>query len=101
MDSIEITINSIGNDINIFIDTINYKTKINDIEKEISKEKLNELIRIIRVWHPIYQNKSNKPDIETFIIKINTNEGTDIIKGEGDFPNNYIEFKNWIGEFYE
>lgn len=101
MKNIEITINSIGNNINIFIDAINYKIKINDKEKNITKEKLNQLIRIIRTWSPVYQNKSSKLDIETFIIKINTNEGTDVIKGEGDFPNNYIEFKNWIGEFYE
>lgn len=101
MNNIEITINSIGNNINLYIDVVNYKIKMNDREKEISKEKLNELIRIIRTWSPIYQNKTNKLDIETFIIKINTNEGTDIIKGMGSFPNNYLELKNWIGEFYE
>ena len=31
----------------------------------------------------------------------NTEEGIDIIKGEGEYPDNYYALKKWIGEFYE
>ena len=100
MNSIEIYINSIGNNLNIYIDTKKNKIKINGQEKEIKEEKKNNLIRIIRTWDNIYKDNNHQIDSETFLININTNEGKDSIKGEGRYPENYSELKDWIGEFY-
>ena len=100
MNSIEIYINNIGNNLIIYIDIEKNKIKINDREKEITEEKLDNLIRIIRTWNNVYENNNSKIDNETFQININTNEGTDRIKGTGGYPENYSEFKDWIGEFY-
>ena len=100
MNSIEIYINSIGNNLNIYIDTKKNKIKINGKEKEITEEKINNLIRIIRTWDNIYKDNNHQIDRETFLININTNEGTDSIKGTGGYPENYSELKDWIGEFY-
>lgn len=101
MNSIEISINNIGNNINVFIDTINNKIIINEKEKSITKEQIDNLIRIIRTWKSVYQNKNNLIDSESFLIKVNTPEGTDTIKGNGEYPENYIAFKHWVGEFYD
>lgn len=101
MNRIEIFINNTGNNRNILIDTINHKIKINNQEKEITEEKIYELLRIIRTWKPIYQKPKNLLEAESFLIKINTNESTDTIKGTGAYPENYAEFKHWIGEFYD
>lgn len=99
MNSIEINIENINNIINIKIDTINKKININNSEKDITKEKIEALLRIIRTWENVYQN-SNLIDAESFEIKINTINETEIIKGKGNYPNDYQLLKEWIGEFY-
>lgn len=101
MNSIEIHINNIGNNINILIDVTNNKIIINGQAKNITLEQINELLRIIRTWKSVYNNKTKVIDTETFNIIINTEEGIDMIKGEGEYPDNYYELKKWIGEFYE
>jgi len=101
MNSIEISINNIGNNINVFIDIINTKITINNKEKSITKEQIDDLIRIIRAWKSSYQNEKNLIDPESFLIKVNTFEGTDIISGNGEYPENYSSFKKWIGDFYD
>ena len=98
MNSIEISINNIGREINIFINTKEHKAIINNQEKHINEEKIDELLRIIRTWDNIYENKSNTTDTESFLININTNEETYTIKGHGNYPKDYILFKEWIGE---
>ena len=99
MNSIEIEINSIGYSETVYIDVKNNKVLVNNIEKTISKSKIDELIRIIRNWKEEYLG--NIIDSERFMIKINTNDGTDIIKGNGCYPENYSAFKEWIGSLYE
>jgi len=99
MNSIEINIENINNIINIKIDTINKKININNLEKDITEEKIDALLRIIRTWDNVYQN-SNLIDAESFEIKINTINETEIIKGKGNYPNDYKLLKEWIGEFY-
>ena len=101
MNSIEIYINSIGNNINAYIDTKKYKIRINNKEKDLTEEKLNELLRIIRTWHNLYKKDNNQIEYETFLININTDEGTECIKGNGDYPENYIAFKEWVNEYNE
>ena len=98
MNSIEISIENINNITNIKIDIINKKININNQEKEISEEKIESLLRIIRTWENNYQS-NNLIDAESFEIKINTINETEIIKGKGSYPNDYQLLKEWIGEF--
>ena len=101
MNSIEIYINNIGNNLKLYIDTKKNKITINETEKEITIEKIDELIRIIRTWDNIYKDNNHQIDRETFLININTNEGIECIKGEGGYPENYSMLKEWLGEYYE
>ena len=104
MNSIEITINNLNEEknimIDIMIDIINNKIKINNQIHNITKEQIDDLLRIIRTWSPVYKNK-NDLDSESFLIKITDDSRTEIIKGQGDYPDNYQLFKEWISEFYE
>ena len=99
MNSIEISVANIGNNINIFIDVKKYKLIINNKTKDITEEQLSNLIRIIRTWNSNYPSNNNEIDTETFLIRINTDSETDVIKGNGTYPDNYLAFKEWIGEF--
>ena len=98
MNSIEIYINNIGNNTNIYINVKQHKITINNIEKHITEEKIDELLRIIRTWDSVYENDNNIIDAESFLININTEDGTYTIKGKGSYPKDYILFKEWIGE---
>ena len=99
MNSIEISVANIGNNINIFIDAKNYKLTINNKTKDITEDQLDNLIRIIRTWNSNYPSDNNEIDKETFLIRINTDNEPDVIKGNGTYPDNYLAFKEWIGEF--
>lgn len=100
MNSIEIYINNIGIETNIIINNKNNLITINNKTKEISEEKINDLIRIIRTWKNEYKNKK-KIDSETFKIIINSNTETETITGNGDYPDNYNTFKEWIDDINE
>lgn len=100
MNYIEILITNHEQSTNIFIDTKNNKITINTKEKDISQENIYNLLRIIRNWQKTYFN-SKIIDGESFVIKISTDDGIDIIEGRGDYPSNYSSLKDWIGEVYE
>lgn len=100
IDYIEININKIGLVIEILIDVKNNLLTINNKTKEISNEKIYDLLRIIRNWNNYYK-KSNLIDNEKFIIKIISQGLTNSFIGDGTYPDNYIEFKNWVGEINE
>ena len=100
MNSIHILIENITNKIEIYIDVLKETIIINNKEKDITKEKIADLVRIIRTWNSEYTNPKII-DSESFLIKINTPEGTEIIKGSGDYPNNYLSLKEWISDLYE
>lgn len=100
MNSIEIIIDSKTENIDIYIDVVKETIIINNKEQKITEEKIDDLIRIIRTWDNVYNN-SNVIDSETFFIKIDTNNGTEIIKGNGEYPNNYILLKEWISDLDE
>lgn len=100
MNSIEIYIENLKNTLSINIDLDNNIIFVNGIKKSITNEKIESLFRIIREWENNYNN-NNTIDGENFSIKIITNNNVNVITGNGDYPKNYIEFKNWIGEFYE
>ena len=100
MNSIEIIIDNKTENIDIYIDVVKETIIINNKEQKITEEKIDDLIRIIRTWDNVYNN-SNVIDSETFFIKIDTNNGTEIIKGNGEYPNNYILLKEWISDLDE
>jgi len=98
MKNIEIFINNLYREIYINIDVKNNIAKINNQEKRIETEFIEGLLRIIRTWDNNYTD--NKViDGEEVIIKISTNEGTEVIKGKN--PKNYTAFRNWVGRLYE
>lgn len=100
VDYIEININKIGMVIEILIDIKNNLVTINNKQKNISNEKIYELFRIIRNWKDFYES-SNIIDSEKFTIKIISQNTVDTIIGDGTYPDNYMEFKNWVGNIYE
>ena len=100
MNSIQIIIDSKTENIDIYIDVVKETIIINNKEQKITEEKIDDLIRIIRTWDNVYNN-SNVIDSESFFIKINTNDGTEIIKGNGEYPDNYILLKEWISDLDE
>ena len=100
MNSIEIYIENLKNTLSVNIDLDNNIIFVNGIKKSITNEKIESLFRIIREWENNYNN-NNTIDGENFSIKIITTNNVNVITGNGDYPKNYIEFKNWIGEFYE
>ena len=100
MNSIEIFINNLCSEMYLYIDTNKKIVRVNNCEKPIDKEEINNLIRIIRNWDNEY--KSDKIiDGEQFIIKLNTSKGTEVIKGKGDYPKNYHAFKDLVGRLYD
>ena len=100
MNYIEISINALGEYLIIYINVKNKRLILNNIEKSITEEKIYDLLRIIRNWKGNYQN-SKIMDGESFKIIINTNEGTTIIKGKGNYPSNYQEFKELMNGIKE
>jgi len=80
-------------DLNSKAITINNKSFL------ISEYEIDNLFRIIRLWNKEYIN-NQIIDSEEFNIKIYSNDKIDTIKGKGNYPNNYNEFKNWLGEVY-
>jgi len=100
MNSIQIIIDNKTENIDIYIDVLKQTIIVNNKEQRITEEKIDELIRIIRTWDNVYSNP-NVIDSETFFIKIDTKEGTEIIKGSGEYPNDYILLKEWISGFNE
>lgn len=100
MNSIQIIIDNKISNIDIYIDVVKEAIIVNNKEKKITEEKIDDLIRIIRTWDNVYNNP-NVIDSETFFIKIDTNDGTEIIKGNGEYPDNYILLKEWISDLDE
>ena len=100
MNWIEIHIDNMINQIHIYINVEKNKMIINNKEIEIREDKIDELLRIIRLWDNSYENDDNQVDREAFLIILSTDEGIYNIKGKGSYPNNYNLFKEWIGEFY-
>ena len=100
MNSIQIVIDSQTENKDIYIDVIKKIIIINNKEQKITEEQIYELIRIIRTWKNEYSN-SNIIGAERFLIKIETKNETEIIKGSGEYPDNYILLKEWISDFDE
>lgn len=101
MNSIEIIINGIGNNVEAIIDVNNLQIIFNGQKKYISKDDIDEFIRIIRTWKNDYGSMNTNIDCERFYIRINMDNRSDVIKGSGNYPENYLIFKEWLGNFYD
>ena len=99
MKSIEIIINSIDSDKRLLIDCSQRRIIVNERIDFISQNKIDDLLRIIRLWKNQYFG--NLIDGESFFIKVNMDGNLEIIEGHGKYPNNYLNFKEWISDFYE
>jgi len=96
MNTIEIYINNFGNETNILINIDNSLITINNKTKKIDKEKISDLIRIIRTWNNEYPGDDKLIDSEKFKIAIKMKDEIDMITGNGSYPENYNNFKKWI-----
>lgn len=97
---IKININKKGETTEILIDVEKNLLTINNKQKNITKDKISELFRIIRTWKNTYE-LPNLLDSLKFVIKIVTEDGIDTIVNNGILPDNYIYFNNWLGGLYE
>lgn len=97
---VEINISNMGYNLNVLLDVQKKQLNLNGIKKEISDDKIDEFFRIIRLWKNEYLQSSTL-DSEKFNIKIISNDYEDIIKGNGSYPDNYYEFKKWVGDISE
>lgn len=82
---------------NIQIDALNKKVNINGKNKDITLEKIEQLLGIIYLWKNEYIDNS-KIDGESFKIEVMDNETVTTFKGKNKFPKNYNAFKKWVGE---
>ena len=99
IDKILIKINNIGNTFNMIILPEYNKCFVNNVEKRINEDKINELLNIIINWKNNYGLKGI--DMEEFNIEIISNDGTNKYSGKGIYPNNYHIFKEWVSELYD
>ena len=94
---IEINVNQIGKELKILIDLEKERLTTNNKVKSISKNKIEDFFRIIRNWKSDYPLSKNI-DGEKFTIKIISIGKSNHIRGNGTYPDNYIEFKRWVDD---
>lgn len=98
--SIEILISGIGNEINLLIDVVKKRVITKNKMMLITNDQIDELLRIIRLWKNEYTGDTVL-DGECFLITINMGNKIEVIKGQGSYPDNYQNLKDWISDFYE
>lgn len=98
IDVITIELINLTSDFNMTILPKENKCFVNNIEKEINQEKIDDLLSIIITWKNDYG--SDGIDMERFTVKILSNGEVDKYSGEGIYPDNYFLFKEWISDFY-
>lgn len=81
----------------INIDTKKLKVLINDEFRDITIDKINELLEITKYWKLNYQGLAL--DAEKFTIKLISNvQGIKTYQGNGEYPYNYNDFKRWTSD---
>ena len=70
---------------------------VNEIKKEFKEELFNKLLNIMALWKNNYSN-NEIIDGMTFIIKIYTSRELETITIKNDFPVNFQEFLDILGE---
>lgn len=94
---IEISINSMSNSFDLAIDVSRNLYFTKQGKYTITNEKIEDLISIIRTWKNEY-GETNILDQERFLIVIKTETEEETIKSNGELPDNYDLFKNWLGD---
>lgn len=100
VDSIEINIKSGIN--SKYISLFDFKNNlciINDKRIMIDDNMKSSLLRIIRTWKNNY-GTSNIIDAEEFLITVISNNIIETIQGKGNYPNNYDELLEFLGDLY-
>ena len=72
---------------------------VNGELKGILPSTIDRLYSIIRTWKDIYNGPMVK-EIEIFEITIKEGTKVSTMKGMGAYPENYSEFKSWLGDIY-
>lgn len=85
------------NKYNLLIIPIQNICFLNEKKYSISKEKINNIIKIISLWSKEYGTKSGI-DLQEFQITITTSQEIDKIHGKGIYPNNYKQLLDIIGD---
>lgn len=67
---------------------------------DITKEEIEELIRIIRVWDNEYIDNSYTDGIN-FCVKVHYDGKVDIMKGRRAVPDNYEDFNKYVKKIYD
>ncbi len=102
MDKIEEILIQVSNFENLI--EININTKINRVivngnVYEILPSMIERLYSIIRTWRENYSG-SIVENSEMFRIVLKEKSKVQTLEGAGVYPENYSEFKGWIGEVY-
>lgn len=83
--------------VKIDISVKDLKVIVDDNVKEISNDKIEELLNIIEYWENDYQGFVL--DAEKFTVRlISNNKIIRQYQGNGKYPNNYLLFKKWISD---
>lgn len=81
----------------IILDKIKKEFIINNIKKEFNEDIFNKLLNIISLWKNKYINDKIIDGI-IYNINIYTDEGKENIILKNDFPLNFYDFLNILGE---
>ena len=73
---------------------------INGNSCRIETEEVEELIRIIRTWKPMYGD-SSYTDGNKFEVVVLSNGKIDVMKGYRDVPDNYESFSDFVRRIYD
>lgn len=96
--TIEIIINEgINIKLNLLISVENKNCYFNDIQYDITNEKIDKLLDILSTWKYEY-GSSNIIDAQEFKVIVKTNNGVTNYHGNGIYPNNYNEFLDVLGD---
>lgn len=83
---------------NLIID--NNHCIINNTPIPIKTIDIDNIIGIIRNWNPNYYNNKIIGE-DNYFIKIHYNNKINIYKFKNDYPSNFKELTNYVGEMYD
>ena len=95
---IDVDIRGIDMPISFSINPKELKVYFHGEEKDISKDTIAKLLRIVSLWNNMY--KGSNVDGPNYLVKITTSKEVVEYKGMGDYPYNFKEFLDLIGKIY-
>lgn len=97
IEEIRIEINNTYLNYNIIINVKKLVLNFNNNIKEITEEKIQDLLRIIRTWDNYYGSSNIIDDIR-YSITIIIDKEVDALKSDGVKPHNFDLFMNWVND---